>query len=63
MALVETSRESVQALCSQPCRQITGFDSGLQAVDDGLMNLFIRLGQLRMNRITMRANLRAEFAD
>src|SRR6185436_16296586 len=44
-------------------RQLTRFDSGLQAVDDRLMNLCVHLGQLRMNRITVRTNFRAEIAD
>ena len=34
--------------------QLTGFDRRLQAVDNRLVNLYMDLGQLRMNRLTMR---------
>src|SRR6185295_607006 len=44
-------------------RQLTRFDSGFQAVDERLMNLGVHLGQLRMNRITVGINLRAEIAN
>src|SRR6267154_845525 len=44
-------------------RQLAGFDRRLQAVDNGLMNFYLHLGQLRMNRIAMRAHFRAEIAD
>ena len=44
-------------------RQLTGFDSGLQAIHDRLVNLCIDLVQLFMDRIAMRANFRAEVSD
>ena len=44
-------------------RQLTRFDSCLQAVDDRLVNLCVHLVQLRVDRIAMRANFRAEIAD
>src|ERR1700687_4084269 len=44
-------------------RQLTGFDRRLQAVDNRLVNFYLHLGQLRMNRIAVRAHFRTEIAD
>src|SRR5262245_53351654 len=44
-------------------RQFTSFHSSLQAVDNRPLSLFVYPGQLCMDRITMRANLRAEIAE
>ena len=44
-------------------RQFTRFHSGLQAVDNGLVNLCVHLSQLFMDRIAVCTNFRAEIAD
>jgi len=44
-------------------RQFSRFDSGLQAVQDRLVNLRVHLDQLRINHVTMGANFCAEIAD
>src|SRR5436189_3141650 len=43
--------------------QLTGFDRRLQAVDNGPVNFYLHLGQLRMNRLAMRAHFHTEIAD